>query len=260
MGGYVAGLPVWAIAAVLFLFFAAVMLAARAIAARRCSEESAEKLSDESVRLLTGLAATFAFFVGFAITVTWGAVSAGQAAVEREAGAVRNMNWAINNIPDRDEGVQLREKLATFTEAAAYQDKDDLARGDIASLPSAIPLDRFQDALHTYAFRPTTPGPEVSSLVTAARTLGTESAAVSAVAQRSLPTMVVVLLMVSGFILAVVMGISTVNARHPALMLVWSIVPALSITAVFALSSPFEKAVGVSLAPMQTVSQQLNAR
>jgi hypothetical protein len=29
---------------------------------------------------------------------------------------------------------------------------------------------------------------------------------------------------------------------------------------VFALSSPFEKAVGVSLAPMQTVSQQLNAR
>jgi hypothetical protein len=121
-------------------------------------------------------------------------------------------------------------------------------------------LDRFQDALHTYAFRPTTPGPEVSSLVTAARTLGTESAAVSAVAQRSLPTMVIVLLMVSGLILAVVMGISTVNARHPALMLVWSIVPALSITAVFALSSPFEKAVGVSLAPMQTVSQQLNAR
>ncbi len=260
MGGFLAGLSVWVIAAVLFLFFAAVMLVARAIATRRCSEESAEKLSDESVRLLTGLAATFAFFVGFAITVTWGAVSAGQAAVEREAGAVRNMNWAINNIPDRDESAQLREKLATFTEAAAYRDKNDLARGDTASLPSAVPLDRFQDALHTYAFGPTTPSPQVTSMVTAARALGTESAAVSAVAQRSLPTMVVVLLMVSGFLLAVVMGVSTVNARHPALMLVWSVVPALSITVVFALSSPFERGIGVSLAPMQTVSQQLNAR
>lgn len=257
MDDLIRGLPAWGVAAALFLFFAAVMLVARAIASRRCSAQSAEKLSDESVRLLTGLAATFAFFVGFAITVTWGAVSAGQAAVEREAGAVRNMNWAINNIPDRSEGAQLKAKLVTFTEAAAYQDKNDLARGETASLPSAVPLDEFQDALHTYAFGPTAPGPEVSSLVSAARALGTESAAVSAVAQRSLPTMVIVLLMVSGLILAVVMGVSTVNARHPALMLVWSVVPALSITAVFALSSPFEKGIGVSLAPMQTASQQL---
>ena len=251
--------PVWAIAAFLFLFFAAVMLIARAIATRRCSEESAEKLSDESARLLTGLAATFAFFVGFAITVTWGAVSAGQAAVEREAGAVRNMNWAVNNIPDRAESAQLRTKLATFTEAAAYRDKADLARGDTTNLPSAVPLDEFQDALHIYAFGPRASPSEVTSLVTAARTLGTESAAVSAVAQRSLPTLVGVLLMASGLILAVVMGVSTVNARHPALMLVWSLVPALSITVVIALSSPFSKGIGVSLAPMQTVSQQLNS-
>ena len=117
MGGFVEGLPAWATAIILFLFFASVMLVARTIAARRCSEKSAEKLSDESVRLLTGLAATFAFFVGFAITVTWGAVSAGQAAVEREAGAVRNMNWAINNIPNKEEGAQLKARLATFTEA-----------------------------------------------------------------------------------------------------------------------------------------------
>ena len=260
MGGFIEGLPAWVTAIILFLFFAAVMLVARTIAARRCSEESAEKLSDESVRLLTGLAATFAFFVGFAITVTWGAVSAGQAAVEREAGAVRNMNWAINNIPDKQEGAQLRAKLATFTEAAAYRDKSDLARGDTANLPSAVPLDKFQDALHTYAFGPKAPGTEVTSLVSAARALGTESAAVSAVAQRTVPPLVAILLMVSGVVLAIVMGVSTVNARHPALMLTWAVVPALSITVVVALSGPFAKGIGVNLAPMQTVSQQLNSK
>ncbi len=259
MVGFVEGLPAWATAMILFLCFAAVMFVARTIAIRRCSDESAEKLSDESVRLLTGLAATFAFFVGFAITVTWGAVSAGQAAVEREAGAVRNMNWAINNIPNKEEGAQLKASLVTFTEAAAYQDKSDLARGDTTDLPSEVPLDEFQDALHTYAFGPTAPGPEVTSLVSAARALGTESAAVSAVAQRTVPPLVTILLLVSGVVLAIVMGVSTVNARHPFLMLTWAVVPALSITVVVALSGPFAKGIGVNLAPMETAYQQLTS-
>ena len=249
--------PLWLIAALLFAFFALATVLARAVVTRRCSAESREELADEATRLLTGLAATFAFFVGFAITVTWGAVAAGQAAVEQQSAAVQNMNWSINNIPDRAEGALLREKLLLYATTAAYKNIDDLARGDTSQLPSAIPLDRFEDALHTYAFGPKVPKAEVASLVTAAAKLTTTSAEVSAIAHRTLPDLLAILLVVTGLLVAAIMGVSTVTARHPVLMLVWCIIPALSITVVIALAFPFAGGIGVDLAPLQSVARQL---
>ncbi|MSX03126.1 MAG: hypothetical protein F2813_08220 [Actinobacteria bacterium] len=249
--------PLWLIAVVLFAFFVLVTVLARAVVTRRCSAESREELADEATRLLTGLAATFAFFVGFSITVTWGAVAAGQAAVEQQSSAVQNMSWSINNIPDKAEATLLRAKLRRYATAAAFENTDYLARGDTSQLPSAVPLDRFEDALHTYAFGPKVPKAEVSSLVTAAATLGSTSAAVSAVAHRTLPDLLAVLLLVTGLLVAAVMGVSTVTARHPVLMLIWCVIPALSITVVIALAFPFASGIGVDLAPMQSVAQQL---
>ena len=157
----------------------------------------------------------------------------------------------------RSASAALREKLKLYATTAAYENGDDLARGDTSHLASAIPLDRFQDALHTYAFGPKAPKAEVSSLVSAAATLGSTSAAVSAVAQRTLPDLLAVLLLVTGVLVAGVMGVSTVNSRHSSLMLIWCVIPALSITVVIALAFPFASGIGVDLAPLQSVAQQL---
>ncbi|MDP4921763.1 MAG: hypothetical protein NWQ82_07340 [Solirubrobacteraceae bacterium] len=250
-------LPLWLIAVALFAFFLGVTSLVRVVVTKRCSEQSREGLADEATRLLTGLAATFAFFVGFAITVTWGAVAVGQAAVEQQSSAIQQMNWSINNIPDKEESAILREKLKLYATTAAYEDTDDLARGETGNLPSAIPLDRFQDALHTYAFGPKAPKAEVSSLVSAAATVGATAAAVSAVAHRTLPDLLAVLLLVTALLVAAVVGVSTVRSRHSVLLLVWCIIPALSITVVIALAFPFASGIGVDLAPLQTVAQQL---
>ena len=249
--------PIWVVAVLLLAFFVAVTLVVRAVVTSRCGDSSREELANEATRLLTGLAATFAFFVGFAITVTWGAVAAGQAAVEQQSSAIQQMNWSINNIPDKEESAILREKLRLYATTAAYENTDYLARGEPSNLPSAIPLDRFQDALHIYAFGPKAPKAEVSSLVSAAANLGSTAAAVSAVAQRTLPDLLAVLLLVTGVLVAGVMGVSTVSARHPVLMLVWCVIPALSITVVVALAFPFASGIGVDLAPLQSVAQQL---
>ena len=257
VGDLFISLPLWLIAVALFAFFAVVTILVRAVVAKRCSDQSREELASDAARLLTGLAATFAFFVGFAITVTWGAVAAGQAAVEQQSSAIQQMNWSLNNMPDRTEAAALREKLKLYATTAAYENGDDLARGDTSHLASAIPLDRFQDALHTYAFGPTAPKAEVSSLVSAAATLGSTSASVSAVSQRTLPDLLAVLLLVTGVLVAGVMGVSTVNSRHSSLMLIWCVIPALSITVVIALAFPFASGIGVDLAPLQSVAQQL---
>ncbi|CAB4344101.1 unannotated protein [freshwater metagenome] len=131
--------PIWVVALLLLAFFIAVTLVARAVVTKRCGDGSREELADEATRLLTGLAATFAFFVGFSITVTWGAVAAGQSAVEQQSSAIQQMSWSINNIPDKAESAVLREKLRRYATTAAYENADDLARGETLELPSLIP-------------------------------------------------------------------------------------------------------------------------
>lgn len=252
--------PLWLLGLLLFAFFTAVMLGTRAIVGRGRDEEGREQIAADASRMITGLAATFALFVGLSITVTWGAVSTGQVAVEQQASAIRNMNWAINNIPDKVEGAQLRQKLTAYAVAAGYDDQPYLEKGQTRDLPSAVPLDHFEDALHIYAFGPKAQPSSVSSLVTAATAIGTSSSTVSAVAQRGLPTVVSVLLWLSGILVVVVMGIASLDSRHPALMLVWCAIPALSLTVVVALSTPFgAHGAGVNLAPVKTVADELVA-
>ncbi len=260
MRDLIIAVPLWAIMAALLLLFSAVIFTARRIVRRRCTDDTCEEIAEQANSLATGLAATFAFFVGFAITVTWGAVSTGQAAVEQQAASIQQMAWGLNNIANRTESAALMEKLRTYATMAATADDPFLIRGDTANLPSAVPLDRFEDALHTYAFGSTAAVQEVNSLVTRAGALGTNSAVVSAVAQRSLPGVLGILLVVAGVLVAAVVGFTTVTARRPVLMYVWALIPALSITVVVALAFPFAHRIGVSTAPLQAVAENLAAR
>ena len=253
-------MPLWVILAVLLVFFGVVIFAARRLVLRRCSNDTCEDLVEQAKNLLTGLAATFAFFVGFAITVTWGAVATGQVAVEQQAASIQQMAWRLNNIADKAESRALMDKLTTYTTTAATEDDAFLVRGGTANLPSAVPLDRFEDALHIYAFGSTAAPQEVNSLVTGAATVGTNAATVAAVAKRTLPGVLAILLVVSGVLVALVMGIMTASSTRPILMYVWAIVPALSITVVIALAFPFAHRIGVNLAPLQAVAENLAAR
>jgi hypothetical protein len=249
--------PLWAVCALLLVFFIGVSYAARALIRRRCSDDSCQDLADQASHLLTGLAATFAFFVGFAITVTWGAVSAGQTAVEQQAAAIQQMAWKLNNIPDRAASAALMDQLRAYAATAASDDDAFLVRGDTTNLPSLVPLDRFEDALHIYAFGPSAKPQEVNSLVTAAALVGTSSATVAAVAKRTLPGVLAALLLMTGVLVAIVMGITTVTTRRPVLFFVWCLIPALSITVVIALAYPFAHRIGVNLAPLQAVASVL---
>jgi len=245
-------LPLVFLGSVLLIFFFAVGFAGRALVRRRCGAEACEDIGDQASNLLGGVAAEFAFFVGFAITVTWGAVSAAQAAVEQQAASIQQMAWKINNISNQAESAALRDKLGTYATTAANSDADFLIRGDTANLPSTV--------LHIYAFGPNAKPQEVNSLVTAAATIGTNAATVSAVAQRALPGVLAVLLMITGVLVAVVTGIATLTSKRPVVFLVWGLIPALSISVVLALAFPFAPRIGVSLAPLHTVAENLTAR
>ena len=70
MRDLIISLPLVFLGSVLLIFFFAVGFAARALVRRRCGAEACEDIGDQASNLLGGVAAAFAFFVGFAITVT----------------------------------------------------------------------------------------------------------------------------------------------------------------------------------------------
>ena len=259
MRDLIVSLPLPAIVALLFVFFSAVSLGAREFIRRRRDEEAREAASEQAKSLLTGVAATFAFFVGFAINVTWGAVTAGQMAVEQQAAAVHQMAWELNNIADRSQSSPLMDKLRVYATTVADQDGEFLRKGNTAHLPSAVALDAFENALHGYVNGSRAPQWQVSTLVAGASTVSSASAAVEAVANRALPRPLATLVVVVGVLASIVMGVTTVVYRRATLIFVWCLIPAMSIAVVLALAYPFSTRSGVNLAPMRAVAQELAA-
>ena len=245
-------IPAWAGVLLLFLIFLAVSLGSRAFVIRRCTESRREELAGHASSLVTGTAASFGFFVGFAITMTWGAVSAGQAAVETQAAHAQQLAWTVQNISDQAASDQIIGNLHSYLTAAAVQDGPYLEVGDTLELPSAQPLDVLQSAVHGYAFGPNSADPEVSGLVSAAADLTESAAAVAAVAQRSLPPLVAVLLFVTAVLLAAIMGISNATTARPWLLGVWCLIPALAIVVI-----PGPGGIGIDLSPLRLVAERI---
>lgn len=245
------------IAGVLLILFGAVTYLSRAFVLRRRDEEAREELAEQARSLFISVAATFAFFIGFSITVTWGAVTTAQSAVEQQAAAIRQMVWELNNIPDRAASADLSEKLRAYVQTASNDDERYLIRGQTAELPSTAALDRFENALHAYTYSSQVPDRAVAPLSAAAAALEGASATVSAVASRAIPRPLAVLLMIVALLGCVIVGITTVTYRRPTLAFLWCAIPALSIAVVLALAYPFALRSGVTLAPLRAVSASL---
>lgn len=253
-------MPTAAIAAVLLVFFCAVCFAARGLVSRHCRAETQEELAEQAQGVLTGVAATFAFFVGFAISISWGAVAAGQSAVEQQATAVQQLAWEIRNSADPAQAAVLTEKLSSYVAAAAHQDDEFLARGVTVDLPSTARLDELETAVQAYVFGQPEPR-GADSLRAATSALVSSAAAVSAVANRALPQPLMALLFIVAVLVSVVMGISTVTHGRSSLIFVWvwCLIPALSITVMLALAYPFALRTGLTTASLRAVAEHMAA-
>lgn len=253
----VESLPAWLLVAVLFLVFLGVAAGSRWLVRHVSSKERGEELAKLANTLISGVAAAFAFFIGVAITVTWGGVSAGQTAVESLAASSQQLAWATNNLSDRTEATALLTDLQVYLDTVVAQDPPYLAVGDTTSLPSAVPLDTLQDAVHAYAYAENTPSSESTALVSSAQALGSAQSTVSAIAQRSMPTLLAVLLVLVSILLATILGVATMAITRPSLVAVWCLVIAMSVTLVLVLDRPYGGGIAVNMSSITQVASQL---
>lgn len=257
MRNLIIALPLPAVAGLLLTMFCAVGIGARRIVASRCGEQTREELVEQAQNLLTGISATFALFVGFAISISWGAVTAAQNAVEQHSAAIQTMAWELRNIPDKPASTALLDQLTRYAQTAADADVKSLAAGDGSGLPSAAALNEFEDSVNAYANGAGSVRAE--SLLRSASAVISSSAAVAAVANRGLPRPLALLLTTVAILVTAVMGITTVTSGRSSMLFVylWCLIPALSLTVVWALAYPFALRSGMTVAPLRAVAENL---
>ena len=250
-----ASTPTWVVVVVLFAYFLTLSLGCRAYVLSHNSKKRRDELADQASRLLTGVAATFALFVGFSITVTTDALDAGQKYIENHAAQAKELVWTFDSVSNRKVAQQLQRELRTYLLVSADEDPEYLQTGNTLNLPSAKPLDRLEKSIHRYAFSPETSDSDESAIVDAAASLNNSAAAITAVAHRTLPTLLVVLLLVVGSMIAAITGISFADMSRPILLPIWSLIPALSIAVI-----PGPADIGLDLEPLRAIAEALSTK
>lgn len=251
--------PWWLLISVWFVFFAALSLASRYLVRRVPSSDRRTELADYAGRTLGPIGATFAFLIGFAATMTWSALSAGQEAVDAQSTSAQQLAWATKSISDKAGIAQVIGNLDRYLAIAVDGDPAFLARGEVTSLPSAQAFDTLQHSVHNVAYGKGTTPPEANAMTLAAAAMTAAQAKVSAVAQRSLPPLMTGLLIASGALLAMAMGASAAAVTRPYLMYGWALVSAIALTLVLTLDIPFRGAIKVNMEPLAQVSEGLVA-
>jgi hypothetical protein len=238
-----------------FVFFAAISAGCRLALIRLASPERSAQLEEHAGKLLGVFGATFAFLVGFAITITWSAVGAGQDAVDLQASSAQQLSWAAGEIQDKAGAAEVNGNLRTYLDTVVSKDGPALADGDFSALPSAETFDTLQNSVHRVASGNT--DPVASGMVSAAASLTAAQSKVTAVAQRSLPTILIALIVLSGALLAATVGMSALTVKPPYLMYAWAFLAAVSVAVVLMIDFPFSGGVTVNLGPLSVAAASI---
>ena len=248
------GLPPWVVIVIGFVFFAAISAGCRFALSRVASPERSAQLEEYAGKLLGVFGATFAFLIGFSITITWSAVSAGQDAVDLQAASAQQLSWATSAIPDQAGATEVNDNLRKYLDTFVNKDGPALADGIFSALPSAEALDTLQNSVYRVASEQRNADPVASGMVSAAASLTAAQSTVTAVAQRSLPTILVALILLSGILLAATVGMSALTVERPFLMYAWAFMAAVSLAVVLMIDFPFGSGIGVNLGPLDVAA------
>jgi hypothetical protein len=253
----VSELAPWLMIALGFVFFAAISAGCRIGLSRLASPERSALLEAHADKLLGVFGATFAFLIGFAITITWSAVGAGQDAIDLQASSAQQLSWAASEIQDKGSADEVNGNLRNFLRTVVNKDGPALADGDFSALPSAESFDTLQNSVHRVAAGQGNADPVASGMVSAAASLTAAQSKVTAVAQRSLPTILIALIVLSGALLAATVGMSALTVRPPYLMYAWAFLAAVSLAVVVMIDFPFSGAITVNLGPLRVAADSI---
>lgn len=249
--------PVWIILIVCSGTFLAVMFGARHVV-RRYSREHREETIDLAKAMNGPTAASLAFLVGFAVTISIGTINAAQVAVEKVAAEAQQMALLTDTLADRERADAIKSTLNNYLTTIANDDRQSLVARQLVELPSFVQLEVLEQEVRELAAGSPQAKPEVAgALQTSVSNLARAQADLNAVARRDLPPIVLQLLFLTGLLSAVTVGIAAAGAERPYLIVGWALVSALGLAVVLALNDPFAGGVSVTFEPLLDAASRI---
>lgn len=251
--------PTWVVLLAFSVFFLVVMFGARLGLARVPDEERREEVADLAKSLNGPVGATLAFLVGFAVSITWGAMSTAQSAVERLAAQGQQTALVADGISDPTTRATVDTDLQAYLRAVADQDRVVLAEEEVTEMPSFSSLQTLAHTVRDLS-RAAAGGPDAGALGTVQSNVSTMAgiqAELNAVARRALPPVVVQLLVVTGALSAATVGMLAVGVRRPYLIAGWALVIAMGLAVVVAIYNPFAGSVQITFDPLLDAAQRI---
>lgn len=253
----IASLPTALIVVIFAIYFSAVMFATRYLVRRRSSPERQEELVTlaDAMNGPTGVA--MAFLIGFSVTITWGTISSAQSAIEKVAASAQEVAWLSENLSDRSKADAIVETLKEYLTTIATEDAAQLAERDLGELPSFTIADALEKQVRDVAADASEGDPEASMALSAASAVAQNQAEFVSIARRQLPASMLWLLLVTGTVSCVVMGVVATKIKRPWLLVGWALVSAVGIGVVLSLYNPFTGDVGVDLQPLSDAANRI---
>ena len=247
----------WLMIAIGFVFFAAISAGCRFALKALASPERSAQLEDHADKLLGVFGATFAF--SSALLSRSPGRRWAQAKTRSTSRHPPRSNFLGPRVRSRTKPAptEVNNNLRTYLHTVVNKDGPALADGNFKALPSAETFDTLQNSVHQVASGSGNADPVASGMVSAAASLTAAQSKVTAVAQRSLPTILITLIVLSGALLAATVGMSALTVKPPYLMYAWAFLAAVSVAVVLMIDYPFSGGVTVSLGPLSVAADSI---
>lgn len=258
MLSWIATLPTWLIVIICGSAFSAVTFGTRAVVLRRTATKRQGELIDLATAMNGPTGTTLAFLIGFAVSITWGTMSAAQVSIEKVAASAQQVSWLTENLSDSSKTVVINEDLDRYLTTIVNNDRTNLADRNLVELPSFDSLNKLERDVRQTSKTGATVNPEFGPLLSAASSLTESQAELNALARRQLPSVVLWLLIFTAGLSAAVMGIVATKVRRPYLIFGWALVAAIGISVVLSLYNPFIGTVSVDFQPLTDAAARIN--
>ncbi|CAB4606123.1 unannotated protein [freshwater metagenome] len=248
----------WALFPLLLFVIATIAVVAHVVIRRFLGHHASRSVS-HAAPLMPTLGALFAFLSAFVIATEWTAQSSADSTVAHIASASARLAWA-STAPGA-ETFKIQDALSADLSYTVTTGWTQLQSGDEVGLIETESYRNLQKTVRDSAYSPAVSTPASNELLAAVDELGATRRDLANAAGRTLPTLLLAVLALSGIILTINAVILVVESPGRSSFVVLSVVVLVSfdLALLLVLAAPFRGTLQASRAPVESVVHEIDS-
>ena len=253
---FLTGLSWWILIPMVFLIVGGIAIIARVVSTRLLKDHASQSSTNASP-LMPTLGVLFALLSSFAIAAQWANQSAAESVVSRMSTSSARLAWA-STAPGAST-IEIQSALAADLTTTADDGWDQLQSGNDILFNESPSYRELQQTVRDSVYSSSMSVPAASELLSAVDEVGASRHELTDAAGKSLPTLLLLVLALSGIALTVNAVILTVASHRRAAYVVASVVVlvSLDLALLLVLAAPFRGTLQTSPKAIQAVVQRI---